>query len=202
MRGSTSLAQAALSGRSRPLRGCYDAAMHTPQHVVLVGPMGAGKSSIGPGLAARLTLPFVDLDARIEALEGASVADIFATRGEAAFRQLESAALRAALAGSPAVIATGGGAVLAADNRAAMRHAARVVYLQVSPGCQLQRIGGDPARPLLRAPDPARRLAELQERREGLYREVAHVVFDTTAHSPGSAVDALSAALQPQAAPA
>lgn len=169
--------------------------MHTAPHIVLVGPMGAGKSAVGRALAARLAMPFVDLDLRIESDAGMAIAGIFERQGEAAFRTMEARALRQALSGAPAVIATGGGAVLASDNRAAMRRAARVIYLHVSPQCQAERLAGDTGRPLLRVADPARRLAELQALREPLYREVAGLVFDTSAHSPDSAAAALHAAL-------
>lgn len=172
--------------------------MYNANHIVLVGPMGAGKTSIGRLLAARLQRAFIDLDALIEAEAGASISHIFANAGEAEFRMRECSALASALA-SPtvSVIATGGGVVLEAGNRALMRDAACVVCLQVDPVIQLQRLRGDTTRPLLATADPAQRLAELQAQREPLYRDVAHVVFDTSLHTPASAADSLAAMLAP-----
>lgn len=176
--------------------------MQETAHIVLVGPMGAGKSAVGRTLAARLGRPFLDLDEQIEAIAGMAIAGIFERQGEAAFRAQESHALRHALAGPAAVIATGGGAVLDADNRTAMRGAARVVYLCVSPQRQLERVADDTSRPLLRVPDPMRRLTELQAQREPLYREIADLVFDTSEHTPTSAAAALQAALAGRGVPA
>lgn len=165
------------------------------RHVVLVGPMGSGKSTLGRGLAARLGLAFVDVDARIVAAAGCDIPTLFATEGEAGFRQRETRALVEALAGDAAVIATGGGAVLADANRNAMREGGRVVYLQVDAATQLARLAGDTGRPLLAAEDRAQRLADLQAIREPLYREVAHLIFDTSALAPEAAVAALAALL-------
>lgn len=177
--------------------------MRNPRHIVLVGPMGAGKSAIGRALAARLGWPAVDVDAEVEAGAGASIAELFAREGEAGFRTREAAALRAALAGPGAcVVATGGGAVLDAGNREAMRQGGRVVYLQVAPATQLERVSAQGQRPLLRDGDPAQRLAELQARREPLYVALADLAFDTTGHTPDSAAQALHALLAPGASPA
>ena len=168
--------------------------LHNPRHIVLVGPMGAGKSSIGRLLAARLQRAFVDLDAWIEAEAGAAITTIFASEGEAGFRSRECRALGEVLMKSVAsVIATGGGAVLDETNRRAMRDAGTVVYLQVDAAMQLQRLQGDGCRPLLSADNPTQRLAELQAMREPLYRETADILFDTTRHSPEAAADALAA---------
>ena len=169
---------------------------HTPRHVVLIGPMGAGKSSIGRLLATRLEYAFIDLDACIEAEADATITAIFASEGEAGFRSRECRALTDALAKTQAsVIATGGGAVHDAGNRRAMRAAGIVIYLQVDPAIQMQRMQGDRTRPLLATTDPAQRLAELQVMREPLYREVAEVIFDTTHHSTNDAADAVAALL-------
>ena len=169
--------------------------MRHARHIVLVGPMGAGKSHLGRLLAARMGLAFFDLDAAIESAAGLSINALFATEGEAGFREREARALADAVAGSPAVIATGGGAVLAEANRAAMRERGRVVYLSVDPATQLARVSSSTTRPLLQATDPAARLAALQAIREPLYREVADFVFDTTPLSPEAAADALAARL-------
>jgi shikimate kinase len=166
-------------------------------NVVLVGPMGSGKSHVGRLLAARLGLVFADVDARIEAEAGMPIQAIFANEGEAGFRIRESRLLADALSRDEQVVATGGGAVLDAGNRAAIRTARLVVYLQVDPAEQLRRLSGDASRPLLDVDDRARRLAELQAQREPLYREVADLVFATSLHAPEAIADALAAALTP-----
>lgn len=165
----------------------------SPSHIVLVGPMGAGKSSIGRLLAARLQRAFVDLDAWIETDASATIATIFSNEGETGFRARECRALTDVLMRSEAcVIATGGGAVLDEGNRRALRDASFVIYLQVEPALQLHRLRGDDTRPLLATDNPTQRLAELQAMREPLYREVSNLCFDTTHHSPQSAADTLA----------
>lgn len=160
-------------------------------NVVLVGPMGSGKSHVGRLLAVRLGLEFVDVDARIEADAGMPIPAIFVSEGEAGFRARESQLLLEMLQQPGQVIATGGGAVLDAGNRATIRTADMVVYLQVDPAEQLCRLAGDTGRPLLQVDDRARRLADLQALREPLYREVATVVFETSRRSPDDVADAL-----------
>lgn len=169
--------------------------MRHARHIVLVGPMGAGKSHLGRLLALRMERPFVDVDAAIEAAAGCTINALFDSEGEAGFRTREARVLGDLLAAAPAVIATGGGAVLAEANRAAMRAAGTVVYLAVQPAVQLARLSGDDTRPLLRDADPGTRLAALQASREPLYREVADLVFDTSSLSPEAAADALAARL-------
>ena len=164
-------------------------------NVVLVGPMGSGKSHVGRLLAARLGLAFADADARVEADAGMPIAAIFAAEGEVGFRAREARALADALARGGQVVATGGGAVLDAGNRAAMRTAGRVVYLQVEAAEQLRRLAGDSGRPLLAVADRAQRLAELQAQREPLYRDVADLVFETGGRSPEAIAEALAARL-------
>lgn len=163
--------------------------------MVLVGPMGAGKSTLGRALGARLGLPVVDLDARIEQRAGRSIAAVFADDGEAAFRRLERDALLEALGGAPAVIATGGGTVLDAGNRDAMRARATVVYLAVDPALQRARLAGDTTRPLLQDDDADDTLAQLQAQREPLYRAVAHHVYDAGTKPAAEAAEALGALL-------
>jgi shikimate kinase len=160
-------------------------------NIVLVGPMGSGKSHVGRLLADRLGCAFTDVDARIEADAGLSIPAIFAAEGEAGFRARESRLLADTLSGHDQVIATGGGAVLDAGNRDAMR-TARVIYLQVELAEQLRRLAGDTSRPLLDVADRAQRLAELQALREPLYREVADLVFETGRLPPDTVADTLA----------
>ncbi len=169
--------------------------MRNVRNIVLVGPMGSGKSAIGRLLATRLERAFVDLDDSIEAQAGEVINAIFVDEGEAGFRVRESRALADAVLKPAQVIATGGGSVLDVGNRAAMRSAATVVYLRVDPQEQLRRVAGDSARPLLDVADRGQRLADLQAQREPLYLEVADLAFDTSGHTPDTAAVALAAIL-------
>lgn len=169
--------------------------MRNNGNIVLVGPMGAGKSAIGRLLATRRGCAFVDVDACIREQSGMTIAEIFSREGEAGFRAREARALADALSQPGQVVATGGGAVLDVANRAAIRSAGAVVYLRVDPLEQLRRVADDHARPLLDVADRAQRLADLQAQREPLYREVADRVFDTSGLSPESASAALAARL-------
>ena len=169
--------------------------MRNRRHIVLIGPMGSGKSTLGPALAARLGLGFADVDARVAADAGLDIPAIFSYEGEAGFRARETRALTTVLADAPAVVATGGGAVLAEANRIAMRESGIVIYLQVDAAIQLARLAGDTGRPLLQGGDPAAKLAALQAVREPLYRAAAHHLFDTSALGADAAVAALVALL-------
>src|SRR5688572_12359414 len=127
--------------------------MNPARNIVLVGPMGAGKTSIGKRLAARLGLAFVDCDHRLEELTGATVPVIFECEGEAGFRTRESTLIAELMRGSAQLVATGGGAVLAAENRRQLQGGGFVVWLQASVPCQLARLSRDRSRPLLAVPD-------------------------------------------------
>ena len=165
----------------------YDACMDTAANLVLVGPMGAGKSSIGKRLAQALSLEFVDADRVLEARTGASVADIFACEGEAGFRRRETALLVELLAGQGQLIATGGGVVLSADNRALLAREACVIHLDVSVAEQLRRLARDRTRPLLQRPDREAVLHAMAAERAPLYAEVADVRLDTDGCTPEQA---------------
>lgn len=154
-------------------------AMNPAPNLVLVGPMGAGKTSIGRRLAQRLGLDFVDCDQRLEEATGASVPVIFECEGEAGFRVRESALLGELLAGHGQLLATGGGAVLAEGNRRRMRERAFVVYLPATVDEQLERLARDRSRPLLAGPDRRGRLEALAAARAPLYHEVADLEFVT-----------------------
>jgi shikimate kinase len=153
-------------------------------HVILVGLMGAGKTSVGEVCALRLERPFVDTDDLVEATTGASVADVFAEQGEAGFRELECAAVADACASpEPAVIACGGGAVLDAGNRRRIGSAGFVVWLRASADVLAARVGTGAARaqrPLL-APGPAATLERLAAARAAAYEAVADAAVDTDA---------------------
>lgn len=154
------------------------------RHVVLVGMMGAGKSSVGRALAARLRMPLVDLDDAVEAAAGRPVAEIFAAEGEPGFRDREEQALALALAGPPAVVATGGGVVERGVNRQALgADGVTVVWLDAPLAVLAGRVGDGQGRPLLSEAEdgPMTRLAALHARRAPLYQEVAHHRVDTAA---------------------
>jgi shikimate kinase len=166
-------------------------------HLVLVGPMGAGKSSLGRRLAQRWGLAFVDLDREIEARAGTDIPTIFASEGEAGFRCRESAVLADVLARDACVLATGGGAVLDARNRALMRRHGFVAYLQIDVEEQLARLAADRSRPLLAGVDRGEVLAGLAAARAPLYAEVADLTFSPTGMDKREAVDRLAELLEP-----
>ncbi|GAA5005111.1 shikimate kinase [Pseudoluteimonas lycopersici] len=153
--------------------------MNPAPNLALVGPMGAGKSAVGRLLAERLGLRFADLDHEVEDRSGAGIATIFECEGEAGFRARESAALQALLADDGLALATGGGAVLDADNRRLLRERCFVVHLHLDVSAQLQRLARDRSRPLLQRPDREQALQELASIRGPLYDEVADLRFDT-----------------------
>ncbi len=151
--------------------------------LVLVGLMGAGKTSIGRRLAARLGLAFRDADAEIEMAAGCSVADIFARYGEPAFRDVERRVINRLLAGPPLVLATGGGAFMDDDTRAAIRARSLAVWLRASLDTLVRRTAGRGHRPLLAQGDPAEILQRLIAQRYPIYAE-AHIVVQCGEDSP------------------
>jgi shikimate kinase/3-dehydroquinate synthase len=142
--------------------------------VVLVGFMGAGKTTVGHIMAQRLGLPFVDTDVLIEQREGRAIRDIFATEGEPWFRQLEHDTVAGLVRGPEAVIALGGGAVEHQRTQAVLRPV-RVVYLRVSYDEAMSRVRTDEFRPMLARPD----LAEVYQRRLPVYEDVSVLTVDT-----------------------
>jgi shikimate kinase len=156
------------------------------KNVFLVGAMGAGKSTIGRSLASLMRLPFIDSDHEIEARTGAPVTLIFEIEGEAGFRQRESGVIDELTRTENIVLATGGGAVLMAENRRCLRERGTVVYLQASLETLLERTRHDRDRPLLQTGDREGVLKRLLEQRDPLYREVAHIVVETTHRPPAT----------------
>ncbi|MGW7008278.1 shikimate kinase [Streptomyces sp. NPDC054933] len=155
--------------------------------VVLVGPPGAGKSTIGRVLAERLGTAYRDTDADIEAEQGRAISDIFVEDGEAYFRQLERVAVRAALAEHPGVLSLGGGSIMDEGTREALL-GRPVVFLDVSLAAAVHRVGLDAPRPLL-AVNPRQRWRELMERRRPLYTQVAQAVVSTDDRTPEDVAD-------------
>jgi shikimate kinase len=148
--------------------------------IVLVGFMGAGKTTVGQLLAARLGLPFADADVVIAERAGTPVPQIFAERGEPAFRALEQETIASLLTGPRLVLALGGGAVEHEQTRRVLEAAEHTVYLHVPYQAALDRVGGDDGRPMLRRPD----LAEVYRRRLVAYSEVATLTIDTEGREP------------------
>jgi shikimate kinase len=151
--------------------------------VVLVGPPGAGKSTVGRLLAGRIGVDFTDVDDLIVARAGRSISEIFITDGEPVFRQLEEAEVAAALAGRHGVLALGGGAVLSQRSRSRI-HGHRVVFLSVGMAEGVRRTGLSTARPLLAGVNPRATFAALLNARLPLYREVATVEVATDGRRP------------------
>lgn len=175
-----------------PRRVSGDTVRRVSGHLVLVGLMGVGKTTVGRRLADRLGRPFHDSDQMIEARTGRTVREIFADDGEEAFRDLEAQVLLEGLADpTPSVIAGAGGIVLRPENRAALAaHGGRVVWLRAEPSTLVDRVTGGGHRPLL-DDDPAGTLARMQEAREGLYREVADVIITVDNRSIEDVVEAV-----------
>ena len=147
--------------------------------IALVGLPGSGKSTLGRQLARRLGVDFLDSDHVIEERIGCPIRTFFEREGEERFRELEQATIDELTAGStPAVLATGGGAVLRASNRQHLRERGQVVYLHTLPDDIYRRLRHDTTRPLLQVADPLKRLRDLYAERDPLYRETAHFVIE------------------------
>lgn len=162
--------------------------MQQDENVFLVGPMGVGKSTIGRNLAAELGTEFYDSDREIERVTGADIPWIFDVEGEAGFRQREERMIEELSARSGIVLATGGGAILSTVSRQRLHERGIVVYLRASLNQLQQRTAKDRNRPLLQTADPRTRIRELMAEREPLYREVSHIVVDTTRRGPRSVI--------------
>jgi len=162
-----------------------------PRPVFLVGMMGAGKTSIGRTLARELGREFVDLDVALEARCGVPIPHIFDIEGEAGFRKRETQMLRDYSDKPHTVLATGGGVVLAEQNRQLLKQGT-VVYLRVHAEELLRRLAGDRQRPMLWAADPQARVSELLALRTPLYEAVADLIFDTAQLSVAQAAHRLA----------
>jgi 3-dehydroquinate synthase len=149
------------------------------RNIILVGLMGAGKTTVGRALAKKLNRRFIDSDHEIEARTGASIPLIFEFEGEEGFRQREAEVIRDLTSQQGIVLATGGGAILKAENRECLKAGGVVIYLRASIASILQRTSHDKNRPLLQTADPRQRLEELARVREPLYLEVADFVIET-----------------------
>lgn len=153
------------------------------RHLYLIGFMGAGKSTVGRVISEQLALPFVDLDRRIETMDGHTVSEIFRERGENTFRLLESEALAAVADEPPSVVACGGGIVMREENRATLKRTGQVIYLKVPAEEALARIAGADTRPLLSGASGATAATGLLAAREALYEGVSDAAVDTSGRS-------------------
>jgi shikimate kinase len=163
--------------------------MLNAENIVLVGPMGSGKSAVGRQLAERLALRFVDSDAEIQARTGVDIPYIFEREGEAGFREREVEVLDELTQCQRIVLATGGGAVLDAGTRSRLRDRGCVVYLRTSVDQQLARTRRSAHRPLLMNPDPRGTLERLATLRSPLYEQVADLTVDTDGRKVKTVVD-------------
>jgi shikimate kinase len=152
--------------------------------LILVGMMGAGKTTVGRLLARATGFDFIDCDRELEARSGVPIATIFELEGEAGFRRREAALIDELTQRSKTVLATGGGAVLREDNRAHLRARGLVIYLQASADEIARRTANDRSRPLLQTADPRARIVELLQQREPLYAQTAHLTFTSPASNP------------------
>lgn len=153
--------------------------MTNKQNIFLIGPMGAGKTTMGRQIAKRLNMDFEDSDHAIESHTGVDIPLIFEKEGEAGFRKRETAIIDELTQKSHLVLATGGGAVLVEENRQYLKNRGTVIYLHSDIKYLLERVGHDKNRPLLQTPDPAATLSEIMKVREPLYRETADIIINT-----------------------
>lgn len=163
----------------------------TPPSIILVGPMGAGKSTIGRLLAAKFGYSFLDSDHVIEEKTGADISWIFDVEGEAGFREREAQVLASLMPMQKTVIATGGGIVIREDNRERLQKHPMVIYLQASIEQLVARTAKDKKRPLLQVENPREKILALVEEREPYYRAVATYTIKTDGHSPKSTVNSI-----------
>ena len=149
------------------------------RNIILVGPMGSGKSTIGNIIARRLNREFQDSDHHIERRTGVDIARIFDIEGEQGFRDRETSALQELLSENNRVIATGGGSVIRSENQQLIKQQGFVVFLDTSLNQQMQRLRRDKKRPLLQTDDPRARLESLLKARRPIYLDLADLVIKT-----------------------
>jgi len=166
------------------------------QSVFLIGPMGSGKTAVGRSLARRLGLPFADSDAEVESRTGVDIAYIFEREGEEGFRIRERDAIDALTLASGIVLATGGGAVLLAENRERLAARGIVVFLDTTIEQQLERTRRSRHRPLLAGADRREKLEELAKVRDPLYRSIASITIQTDGRAPVAVAGEIARALK------
>lgn len=165
--------------------------MGNKQNIFLIGPMGAGKTTMGRQIAKRLHMDFEDSDHAIEEHTGADIPLIFEKEGEDGFRKREIAVIDELTQLKHLVLATGGGAILAEENRQHLKNRGIVIYLHSDIKYLIERTRHDKNRPLLQTPDPAAKLRELMNIREPLYRETADIIINTGQQSIKTVISAM-----------
>lgn len=171
--------------------------MGAKTNIILIGPMGSGKSAVGKQLAKELHLGFLDSDAEIEKRTGVDVSYIFEKEGEAGFRAREREIIAELTARDAAVLATGGGAVIDTENRARLAESGTVIYLRATVAQQLERTRKTRHRPLLLNRDAETVLTELMNVRAPLYEEIADLVVDTGGRRVSAVVGEIRRKLKP-----
>ncbi len=170
--------------------------MNQAQRIILIGPMGAGKTTIGRQLAKTLSMDFVDSDHEIESRTGANIPLIFDLEGEEGFRQREMDVIDELSQRKQLVLATGGGVVLKPENRQHLHDRGIVIYLQAEIDQLLNRTRHDRNRPLLQTENPHKKFEELMAIREPLYLETAHITINTEQQSINHTVNRIISALE------
>jgi shikimate kinase len=165
-------------------------------NLYLVGPMGAGKSTIGRLLSSELNLHFIDSDREIEARCGTNIPWIFDKEGEEGFRTREVSAIDYLTQMSGILLATGGGVVMKRENRTHLASRGTVIYLRTSVEQQLIRTGRDKNRPLLQTENPKKVLRDLFAKRDPLYQEIADIIIQTDQRSPKTVVNEIMRRLE------
>ncbi|HED35197.1 MAG TPA: shikimate kinase AroK [Gammaproteobacteria bacterium] len=165
--------------------------MTNRQNIFLIGPMGAGKTTMGRQIAKRLNMDFEDSDHAIEAHTGADISLIFEKEGETGFRKRETTTITELTSRSNLVLATGGGAVLSEENRNHLRSRGIVIYLHSDIKHLLERVRHDKKRPLLQNTDPAAKFREIMKIRDPLYRETADIIINTGQQSIRSVINVM-----------
>lgn len=150
------------------------------ENIILIGYMGCGKSTTSIKLSYRFKQSLIDTDKEIEKKQKRTISEIFATDGEAAFRQMETEYISSLLQEKGKyIIATGGGLPIRPENREILKKLGKVVYLRTRPETVYERIKGDTTRPLLQCEDPKKRIAEMLEQRKEAYESCADIIVDT-----------------------
>jgi len=172
--------------------------MPAAQNIFLIGPMGAGKTTIGRQLAHNLACNFIDSDREIEERTGVDIPTIFEFEGEQGFREREAAVIDELTQLHGIVLATGGGSVIREENRRHLSARGFVVYLATPVSLQLQRTAHDKNRPLLQTEDPEARLKALFQQRDPLYREIADLIIDTSRNSIRQIIQHVRQGIKPE----
>ncbi len=170
--------------------------MNNNVNIILIGPMGSGKSSVGKRLAQDLGYPFYDSDKEIEKSTGANIPLIFELEGEDGFRKREHEVIKQLCSKSNCVLATGGGSVVSEENRSLLRKSGIIIYLYASIEQILERTKRDRNRPLLQTSNPKQKLEEVMSKRAPLYQALAEYTIETDYHTVKEITDLILAKIK------